>query len=49
MSEIPAIGFPNKNTSADEQHANELVNTAIDEAQVSFPILLSLFLHLILM
>ena len=49
MSEIPATNFPQKFTSAEEQHANELVNTAIDEAQVSFPILLSLFLHLILM
>jgi hypothetical protein len=50
MSEIPASNLPQKFTSGDEQHGvddNELVDTTIDEAQVSSLILLSLFLHLI--
>ena len=50
MSEIPVSSLPQKFTSADEQHGvdgNELVDTTIDETQVSPPILLQLVLHLI--
>ena len=50
MSEIPASILPQTFASTDEQHGvvgNELVDTTIDEAQVSSPVLLLLFLHLI--